>query len=115
LLEWLTFVAAAVAAVGAIVGPLVAYRSVRHSGHQAELDRQQQQVELAISYAISESPAIAEMGIKQLSYLLERGRLTAEQQVQVVTALEAALARPTRAVAAGAEVVATEPPPDVGE
>ena len=58
------------------------------------------------------SPSIAEMGIKQLSYLLDRGRLTAEQQVQVVTALEATLARPTQAIAAGAEAVRTDPPPD---
>jgi hypothetical protein len=108
LLDWLTFAAAALAAVGAVVGPLVALRSVQRTERQADLDRQQQQVDLAIQYAVSESPAIAEMGLKQLSYLLERGRLTAEQQMQAATAIEAALARAARAVQAGAQAVRLE-------
>lgn len=109
MLEWLTFAAAALAAVGAIVGPFVAYRSamaaVRREERQSVLDRQQTQVELAIQYAVSQDQVIAEMGIKQLTYLLDRGQLTAEQQVAAVSAIEARLARAAERLEAGVVAV----------
>ena len=116
MLEWLTFAAAALAAVGAIVGPAIAYRSamatIRRQENQAVLDRRQTQVELAVQYAISEDPAVVEMGLKQLTYLLDRGELSAEQRVAVASAIEASLTRATEKLEGTDGAPVLRPPPD---
>ena len=116
MLEWLTFAAAALAAVGAIVGPAIAYRSamatIRRQENQAVLDRRQTQVELAVQYAISEDPAVVEMGLKQLTYLLDRGELSAEQRVAVASAIEASLTRTTEKLEGTDGAPVLRPPPD---
>ncbi len=95
MLEWLTFVAAVLAAAGAIIGPIVAYRSATNAMSrqeaQATLNRRQTQIDLATRYAISEDLVIAEMGIKQLQYMLDVGELASEQRVAVVSAIAASL------------------------
>jgi hypothetical protein len=109
-LEWLTFAAAALAAAGAIVGPFVAYRSamnaVRRQEVQSTLDRRQTSIDLAISYAISEDPVVAEMGIKQLHHMLSVGELTSEQQIAAVSAIEARLQRAEQELGGDADALA---------
>ena len=115
MLEWLTFVAAALAAAGAIVGPIVAYRSATNAmgrqEMQAALNRRQTQIDLATRYAISEDLVIAEMGIKQLQYMLDVGELTAEQRVAVVTAIAASLRKAAQELDSEADARAVEQAP----
>lgn len=117
MLEWLTFIAAALAAVGAIVGPLVAYRSATNAmvrqETQAALNRRQTQIDLATRYAISEDAVIARMGIQQLQYMLDDGELTPEHRIAVVSAMEASLRRAAQELDSEAEARAIEegPPP----
>ena len=121
MLEWLTFLAAALAAAGAIIGPIVAYRSATNAMLRQEMqaahNRRQTQIDLATRYAISEDLVIAEMGIKQLQYMFDGGELTPEQQVAVATAIEASLGRAARELDSETDARAVEGglPPSAGE
>jgi hypothetical protein len=115
MLDWLTFIASAVAATGAVLGPIVAYRSasraLRREEEQTRRDRRQERVDVAVQYALSDNPVIAEMGVKQLLYLLQAGELTGEQKVSVVSAMEASLELTAQTLGSGEQrqaVLATE-------
>lgn len=90
MLEWFTFVAAGVAAIGTFVGPFVAYRSVTRT---ATADRQQADVNRYIAFVLSSDAVTARLGVAQLQYLLEAGNLTAAQVNAVSVAISTGLAR----------------------
>lgn len=90
MLEWVTFVAAALAAVGTFVGPFVAYRSVTRT---AGADRQQADVNRYIAFVLSPDAVTARLGVAQLQYLLEAGNLTDAQINAVSVAITTGLAK----------------------
>lgn len=101
-LDWLTFAAAAVAAVGAVVGPVLGYRGVLRTvaqDRETSLAAQRQQdVDRYVTYALDDDPAVATMGVRQLQYLRETGRLTDDQSSAVAAALAASLDVPRHAL-----------------
>jgi len=95
-LDWLTLLAASVAAVGAILGPIITYRSVmktiqRDKDEFVESQRQKD-IDLYVSYALDDNAVIAAMGVRQLLYLRETGKLSDEQSNAVAEAVAASLA-----------------------
>ncbi len=88
MLEWLTFAAAAIAAVGAIVGPVLSYRAAVRNGDSR---RQQEDVDHNIRFCLSDDPAIRRMGINQLAFMLDSQRLSPTQANAAAEAMRAAL------------------------
>lgn len=93
MLEWLTFAAAVLAAVGAVIGPIIAYRaSIRtiQAEQRIATERQRQEgVERLIEQATGENPALSTYALDQLDYLLNAGQLTIEQTTAARNAIEA--------------------------
>lgn len=96
MLEWLTFVAAAVAALGSVVGPIAAYRSVMSriaaDRQTAATGQQQATVDRYLEQAVGTNPVAASFAVAQLDYLLSTGDLTPEQTSAAYHAIEASLA-----------------------
>ena len=90
MLEWATFGAAALAAVGTFLGPLVAYRSVTRT---AAATRLQADVDRYISLALEPDAVTCRLGIAQLQYLLNAGDLSESQLNAVSEAITAGLRR----------------------
>lgn len=90
MLEWFTFVAAALAAIGTFVGPFVAYRSVTRTATAA---RQQADVNRYIAFVLSPDAVTARLGVAQLQYLLDAGNLTDAQINAVSVAISSGLAK----------------------
>ncbi|SDT29608.1 hypothetical protein SAMN04488543_3607 [Friedmanniella luteola] len=90
MLEWATFGAAAVAALGTFLGPLVAYRSVTGT---AAATRLQSDVDRYISFALEPDAVTCRLGIAQLQYLLNAGDLSQSQLNAVSEAITAGLRR----------------------
>jgi hypothetical protein len=89
-LEWATFAAAALAALGTFLGPLVAYRSVTRT---AAATRLQSDVDRYISFALEPDAVTCRLGISQLQYLLNAGDLSESQLNAVSEAITAGLRR----------------------
>jgi hypothetical protein len=89
-LEWLTFAAAAVAAVGTIVGPIISYRSATTT---AAASRLQADVDRYISLALEPDAVACRLGVAQLQYLLAAGDLNRSQLHAVSEAITAGLQR----------------------
>jgi hypothetical protein len=89
-LEWLTFVAAAVAAVGTILGPIISYRSATTT---AAASRLQADVDRYISLALEPDAVACRLGVAQLQYLLAAGDLSRSQLHAVSEAITAGLQR----------------------
>ncbi len=100
MLAWFTFAAAAIGAVGAILGPILAVRT-------SAARRQQEDVDRYVEFAISSDRSIRGLGITHLNYLLQSGQLTPAQANAAAAAVAAAVAKaddrvrghPTAAVA----------------
>ena len=90
MLEWATFAAAAVAAVGTFLGPLLAYRSVTST---AAATRKQSDVDRYIAFALEPDAVTCRLGVAQLQYLLNAGDLTEAQLNAVSEAITAGLRR----------------------
>lgn len=90
MLEWATFGAAALAAVGTFLGPLVAYRSVTRT---AAATRLQADVDRYIAFALEPDAVTCRLGIAQLQYLLNAGDLSEAQLNAVSEAITAGLRR----------------------
>ena len=86
MLEWATFAAAALAAVGTFLGPVVATRTATASRRQADVDRY-------IAFALEPDAVTCRLGVAQLQYLLSRGDLSAAQLNAVSEAITAGLQR----------------------
>lgn len=86
MLAWLTFAAAAIAAAGAVLGPIIAART-------SAARRQQEDVNRYVEFAVSADEAIRGLGITHLDYLLRSGRLTPAQANAAAAAVTAAFAR----------------------
>jgi hypothetical protein len=89
-LEWLTFVAAAVAAVGTFLGPIISYRSATTT---AAASRLQADVDRYISLALEPDAVACRLGVAQLQYLLTAGDLSRSQLHAVSEAITAGLQR----------------------
>lgn len=96
-LEWMTFGAAALAAIGTFAGPLIAYRSaMRTIAVNQEATRaaaQQTRVDRYVGQAVGPNPVAASFAVAQLDYLLSTGELTVEQTRAVQNAIRAAVER----------------------
>ena len=90
MLEWATFGAAALAALGTFLGPLVAYRSVTQT---AAASRLQSDVDRYISLALEPDAVACRLGVAQLQYLLNAGDLSQSQLNAVSEAIGAGLHR----------------------
>ncbi len=90
MLEWATFGAAALAALGTFLGPLVAYRSVTQT---AAATRRQADVDRYISLALEPDAVACRLGVAQLQYLLNAGDLSQSQLNAVSEAIGAGLHR----------------------
>ncbi len=90
MLEWATFGAAALAALGTFLGPLVAYRSVTQT---AAATRRQSDVDRYISLALEPDAVACRLGVAQLQYLLSAGDLSEAQLHAVSEAIGAGLRR----------------------
>ena len=90
MLEWLTFVAAAVAAVGTVLGPIISYRSATTT---AAANRLQADVDRYISLALEPDAVACRLGVAQLQYLLTAGDLSRAQLHAVSEAITAGLQR----------------------
>lgn len=90
MLAWFTFVAAAIAAVGTFLGPVLAYRSVTTTAAAA---RRQSDVDRYISFALEPDAVTCRLGVAQLQYLLNAGDLTEAQLNAVSVAITAGLRR----------------------
>ena len=66
MLEWATFGAAALAALGTFLGPIIAYRSVTRT---AAATRRQADVDRYISFALEPDAVTCRLGVAQLQYL----------------------------------------------
>lgn len=108
MLEWFTFGAAAVAAVGAFLGPLLAYRSVVTTSAAA---RQQSDVDRYISFALEPDAVTCRLGVAQLQYLLSSGSLTRAQLNAVSEAITAGLRRLQQEIESNPDAVAALVPP----
>jgi hypothetical protein len=89
-LEWLTFVAAALAAVGTVLGPVISYRSATTT---AAASRLQADVDRYISLALEPDAVACRLGVAQLQYLLTAGDLSRSQLHAVSEAITAGLQR----------------------
>jgi len=93
-LEWLTFAAAALAAIGTVLGPVVTYRTVmatiKSDQEKSAEEQLQRDIDRYVSYALEEGP-VAEMGVKQLLYLRQTGTLSDQQSNAVAEAITASL------------------------
>jgi hypothetical protein len=89
-LEWLTFVAAALAAVGTVLGPVISYRSATTT---AAANRLQADVDRYISLALEPDAVACRLGVAQLQYLLTAGDLSRSQLHAVSEAITAGLQR----------------------
>jgi hypothetical protein len=89
-LEWLTFVAAALAAVGTVLGPVISYRSATTT---AAASRLQADVDRYISLALEPDAVACRLGVAQLQYLLTAGDLSRSQLHAVSAAITAGLQR----------------------
>lgn len=100
-LQWLTLVAAVIAAAGSIVSPILVYRAaveeLASQQQETERSRRQERIDQAVAYALSDDETIALMGVKVLDFMLENGELDEEQRASVVAAIEASVERSTRA------------------
>lgn len=87
-----TLVVASLAALGSILGPVIAYRAtiraLRARSADAVAERQQVAVDRAVDMALDQDPSTAEVGIGMLRYFARSGELTAEQANSVYTALD---------------------------
>ncbi|GAA1432897.1 hypothetical protein GCM10009616_23560 [Microlunatus lacustris] len=90
MLEWATFGAAALAALGTFLGPIIAYRSVTRT---AAATRRQADVDRYISFALEPDAVTCRLGVAQLQYLLNAGDLTESQLNAVSEAITAGLRR----------------------
>ena len=97
MLEWMTFAAAALAAIGTFAGPLIAYRSaMRTIAINQEATRaaaQQTRVDRYVGQAVGPNPVAASFAVAQLDYLLSTGELTVEQTRAVQNAIRVAVER----------------------
>ena len=97
-LAGLTLAVASVAAIGSIIGPLIAYRAtiraLRARSADAAAERQQVAVDRAVDMALDPEPATAEVGIGMLRYFAKTGELTGEQLTAVYTALDSVVSEP---------------------
>ena len=84
MLAWFTFAAAAIGAIGAILGPILAVRT-------SAARRQQEDVDRYVQFAISADRSIRGLGITHLNYLLQSGRLTPAQANAAAAAVAAAV------------------------
>lgn len=89
-LEWATFGAAALAALGTVLGPVIANRSVTRT---AAATRLQADVDRYISLALEPDAVTCRLGIAQLQYLLSAGDLSESQLNAVSEAISAGLRR----------------------
>jgi hypothetical protein len=89
-LDWLTFVAAAVAALGSVLGPIISYRSATTT---AAASRLQADVDRYISLALEPDAVACRLGVAQLQYLLAAGDLSRAQLHAVSEAITAGLQR----------------------
>jgi hypothetical protein len=89
-LEWLTFAAAAVAAVGTFLGPIISYRSATTT---AAASRLQADVDRYISLALEPDAVACRLGVAQLQYLLDAGDLSQAQLHAVSEAITAGMRR----------------------
>jgi hypothetical protein len=114
MLEWLTFAAAAIAAVGAFLGPLLAYRSVVTT---SAATRQQSDVDRYITFALDPDTVTCRLGVAQLQYLLNAGHLTQAQLNAVSEAITAGLRRLQQEMESDPDAVAAlvPSPPDALE
>lgn len=87
-----TLAVASLAALGSIIGPLIAYRAtiraLRARTADAAAERQQVSVDRAVDMALDQDPTTAEVGIGMLRYFARSGELTAEQATAVYAALD---------------------------
>lgn len=90
MLEWATFAAAALAALGTFLGPIVAYRSVTRTAAET---RRQSDVDRYISFALQPDAVTCRLGVAQLQYLLSAGDLSEAQLNAVSEAISAGLKR----------------------
>ena len=90
MLEWATFAAAALAALGTFLGPIFAYRSVTRT---AAATRLQADVDRYISLALEPDAVTCQLGVAQLQYLLNAGDLSESQLNAVSEAITAGLRR----------------------
>ena len=90
MLEWATFGAAALAALGTFLGPIFAYRSVTRT---AAATRLQADVDRYISLALEPDAVTCRLGVAQLQYLLNAGDLSESQLNAVSEAITAGLRR----------------------
>lgn len=90
MLEWATFGAAALAALGTFIGPIVAYRSVTRT---AAASRMQSDVDRYISLALEPDAVTCRLGVAQLQYLLNAGDLSESQLNAVSEAITSGLQR----------------------
>ena len=90
MLEWATFGAAALAAIGTFLGPIFAYRSVTRT---AAATRLQADVDRYISLALEPDAVTCQLGVAQLQYLLSAGDLSESQLNAVSEAITAGLRR----------------------
>jgi hypothetical protein len=90
-LEWLTFIAAALAAVGTIAGPVIAYqtatKTIAANQAAAGIAQRQARVDRYIGQAIGPNPVAASFAVAQLDYLLSTGELTLEQTIAAQNAV----------------------------
>lgn len=109
MLGWLTFAAALLAAIGAVIGPVIAYRaSIRtiQAEQQIEIARQRQEtVERLIEQATGNNPTLSTYALSQLDYLLNAAQLTLEQTTAARNAIEAVMTELQRRVGSAVQVV----------
>jgi len=115
-LAWLTFGAALLAAIGAVIGPVIAYRaSIRtiQAEQQIELGRQRQDtVDRLIEQATGDNRTSSAYALSQLDYLLASGQLTIEQTTAARNAIAAVMADLQRTVGTAEQVVEDDGRPD---
>jgi hypothetical protein len=108
-LEWLTFAAAALAALGSFLGPFISYRSATTT---AAASRLQAEVDRYISLALEPDAVACRLGVAQLQYLLGAGELSQSQLHAVSEAITAGMERlrgELRADPAGANTLRAAP------
>jgi hypothetical protein len=96
MVEWLTLAAASIAAVGAVIGPVLSYRAAVRNG---DVRRRQDDVDHYVRFCLSDDPAIRRMGINQLAFLLDTQGLTPTQANAAAEAMRAELRKAGEQVA----------------
>lgn len=86
MLEWATFAAAALAALGTFLGPVLATRTASATRRQSDVDRY-------ISLALEPDAVTCRLGVAQLQYLLNAGDLSESQLNAVSEVITAGLRR----------------------